>query len=101
MEASINIDKEQISQVCLQYSVVNLYLFGSYAKNTATENSDIDFLVRFGDVDLYNYFDNYLNLKEKLEQIYNRKVDLVEEETVKNPFLAQSINQTKILIYGQ
>lgn len=100
MENTIHINREEINSVCKQHSVINLYLFGSYAKNTATENSDIDFLVRFGDVDLYNYFDNYLSLKDELEKLYNRKVDLVEEQTVKNPFLAQSINQTKILIYG-
>ena len=101
MGSQLYIDKEKISELCQQHSVIRLYLFGSFAQNKATENSDVDFLVQFGNVDLYDYFDNYIDLKEKLEKLYNRKVDLVEEQTVKNPFLAQDINHTKQLIYGQ
>ena len=97
----MKINKQQISDLCIQHKVLRLYLFGSFAKNKATKNSDIDFLVTFNDVDLYYYFDNYLSLKEELEKLYNRKVDLVEEQTVKNPFLVENINQSKILIYGQ
>lgn len=97
---NLYINTQPISDLCKKHNIVKLYLFGSFAKNTFTENSDIDFLVTFGNVDLYNYFDNYLNFKEELEKLYHRKVDLVEEQTVKNPFLAQSINQSKILIYG-
>ena len=99
MIQTINIDKEKISELCQKHKVTKLYLFGSFAMNTATEESDIDFLVTFGNVDLYNYFDNYLDFKEKLEQIYERKVDLVEEQTIKNPFLMHSINQNKQLIW--
>lgn len=94
-------DKEKLRELCRKHSVTRLYLFGSFAQNKATEDSDIDFLVQFGNVDLYNYFDNYLNLKEQLEKLFKRKVDLVEEQTIKNPFLAQSINNTKQLIYGK
>ncbi|OFX24798.1 MAG: nucleotidyltransferase [Bacteroidetes bacterium GWA2_31_9] len=97
----MKINKQQLSELCKQHNVLRLYLFGSFAKNTETEQSDIDFLVKFNDVELYYYFDNYLSLKENLERIYQRKVDLLEEQTVKNPFLEQSINQSKILIYGQ
>jgi hypothetical protein len=97
----LNTDKNKINELCKQHFVIRLYLFGSFAKNTATEKSDIDFLVTFGNVDLYNYFDNYLDFKEKLENIYHRKIDLVEEQTVKNPFLLQSINQSKKLIWTQ
>jgi len=101
MQKSIITDEIEISELCKQHNVIRLYLFGSFAKHTATEQSDIDFLVTFGNVDLFNYFDNYLDFKEKLEALYNRKVDLVEEQTVKNPFLLQSINQTKQLIWTQ
>lgn len=94
------IDTQKMAELCKQYHVLRLHLFGSYAKNTATEQSDMDFLVAFGDVDLYEYFDNYFNFKDSLENICHKKVDLVEEQTVKNPFLFQSIEQSKILIYG-
>ena len=54
MKNQLHIDKEKISELCRQQYVNQLYLFGSFAQNKATEKSDIDFLVRFGDVDLYN-----------------------------------------------
>jgi hypothetical protein len=102
MDTSIpNIDYAIISEICRQHNVTSLYLFGSFAKNTASGQSDIDLLVSFGNVDLYYYFDNYLDFKEKLENLYRRKVDLLEEQTVKNPFLQQSINQSKLLIWKQ
>jgi predicted nucleotidyltransferase len=50
---------------------------------------------------LENYFDNYIGLKNGLEKIFNRSVDLVEEKTVKNPVLRRSIDRNKKLIYGR
>jgi len=97
---SILNENKKISELCRKYNVNQLYLFGSYSTGNFTPQSDIDFLVRFDEVDLYNYFDNYLELKQNLEQLLNVSVDLVEEQTVKNPFLLHSINQSKQLIYG-
>ncbi len=97
---SILNENKKIAELCRKYNVNQLYLFGSYSTGNFTPQSDIDFLVRFGEVDLYNYFDNYLELKQNLEQLLNVPVDLVEEQTVKNPFLLHSINQSKQLIYG-
>jgi predicted nucleotidyltransferase len=48
---------------------------------------DLSLLIQFADIDLKNYFENYMDLKEKLECLFNRKVDLVENQAVKNPFL--------------
>ncbi|RZL46469.1 MAG: nucleotidyltransferase domain-containing protein, partial [Pedobacter sp.] len=46
------------------------------------------------------YFDNYINFKEKLKNLFGRNVDLVEEQTLKNPILIKSINRSKELVYG-
>ncbi len=90
-----------IRLVCETYKVNKLYIFGSVLTENFTEDSDIDFLVKFGDVELYHYFDNFMGFKEELEKILNRPVDLVEEQTVKNPFLKTSIDRNKKLIYGR
>ncbi len=90
-----------VSSLCEQHKVKNMYLFGSILTDTYSKNSDIDFLVNFGDVDLYDYFDNYMDLKESLENLLKRPVDLVEEKTVKNPILYRSIERNKKLIYGR
>lgn len=97
---SILNENKKIAELCRKYNVNRLYLFGSYSNGNYTLQSDIDFLVSFGEVDLYNYFDNYLELKQNLEQLLNVPVDLVEEQTIKNPFLLHNINQSKQLIYG-
>ena len=94
-----NIDK--VSKLLEQHNVENMYIFGSVLTENFTQTSDIDFLVNFGQVELEDYFNNYIALKTSLEQIFNRSVDLVEEKTVKNPVLRRSIDRNKKLIYGR
>lgn len=64
-----------------KYGVSKLGIFGSYSKGCATEESDIDILVAF-EPDKKS-FDNYIDLKFFLEEIFSRKIDLVIEEAVK------------------
>ena len=91
---------EQVKQLCRSHHVDKLYLFGSFLSGKSNDASDIDLLVRFGNVDLYHYLDNYLNLKASFESLFHKPVDLVEEQTVKNPILKSSIERSKKLIYG-
>jgi predicted nucleotidyltransferase len=89
-----------VSELCKQHNVQNMYLFGSALTDKFTPESDVDLLVNFGNVNLFHYFDNYMELKDKLEQLFNRPIDLVEEKTVRNPVLRRSIERNKKLIYG-
>jgi len=59
-----------------------------------------DINVDFKEINLYKYADNYLNLKTALELLFKRKVDLLEDKAIKNPFLSESIDTTKLLVYG-
>ena len=68
-------NKEEIRK----YSVKKLGVFGSFLKGKQKKESDIDILVDFK---VTNY-DNYMDLKEYLEDLFNRKVDLVVERTLK------------------
>jgi predicted nucleotidyltransferase len=79
--------------------VEKLYVFRSQLTNRHNNDSDIDLLVSFGNVDLLSYFDNYFEMKEGLEKLFNQSVDLVEDQTVKNPILRDSIDENKKLIY--
>jgi len=92
---------DQITRLCEKYHVENLYIFGSAAKNTSTDRSDIDFLVNFKDIPIENYADNYFDFKSSLEKVLSREVDIIEEKTLSNPYLIESINKSKILIYGR
>ena len=93
-------NKSSISKLCRLHHVKNMYLFGSVLTEKFSSDSDVDFLVNFEQVDLFQYFNNYMEFKEKLEQLFNRPVDLLEEQTVQNPILRRSIDRNKKLIYG-
>ena len=99
----MNIVEENISgvfEICRLHRVKNMYMFGSILTENFSSDSDVDFLVNFDIVDLSQYFNNYIDFKEKLERLLNRSVDLVEEQTVTNPVLRRSIDRNKKLIYG-
>ena len=91
---------EKIKALCLQYKVRRLFSFGSVNTNNFKSTSDIDLIVDFENIDVYNYADNYFDLKFTLEKVLNRKIDLLEEKAISNPFLKESIEKTKKLIYG-
>ena len=91
---------ERIKILCNIYNVEKMYLFGSVLNSNFSATSDIDLLVKFKPIELANYFDNYINFKENLESLFGREVDLIEEQTLKNPILIKSINKHKELIYG-
>jgi hypothetical protein len=63
-------------------------LFGSFARDEASEESDIDILVEFADGP--RSFDTYMDLKFFLEDLFRRKVDLALCDTIK-PALRQYI----------
>jgi predicted nucleotidyltransferase len=89
-----------LKKLCTDYHVDKMYLFGSALHSNFSEESDIDFLVKFKSIDLSYYFQNYMAFKTSLELLFGRKIDLVEEQTLKNPILIKSINESKELIYG-
>ena len=60
-----------------KYSISELGLFGSYAKNVENENSDIDVLVKMEFKK--GMYQNFCNLQKELEEIFHKKVDLIEK----------------------
>ena len=97
----INQHIAELKGLCIKHKVDELYVFGSILTDFFEDKSDIDFLVKFGDVDLYDYFDNYMDFKESLENLFKREIDLLEIQTLKNPILKRSINKNKSKIYGR
>lgn len=96
----VNKNIDALKRLCTVYNVEKMYLFGSALNSNFNNKSDIDFLVKFKSIELSKYFDNYMNFKENLEKLFGREVDLVEEQTLRNPILINAINKTKELIYG-
>ncbi len=62
---------------------------------------DLDFLVTFGDIPIIDYADYFFDLMHDLENLYNRKIDLLTEKSLTNPYLINSINRNKRLLYDR
>jgi predicted nucleotidyltransferase len=95
----IDKNKTDIFTLCENHKVKQLFLFGSILSDRFNNSSDIDMLVQFSNVDLLDYFDNYMDLKEKFEDLFNRHVDLVENQSIKNPVFRKIVDRDKFLIY--
>lgn len=90
----------QIVALCEKHKVESLYVFGSVLTDRFNDESDIDFVVVFDKAKVEDYFDNYFDFKYALEELFNRSVDLVEDQTIKNIYLRQNVDASKQLIYG-
>ena len=92
---------DTLSNLCAAYGVKRLELFGSALRSDFDlEQSDLDFLIEFADNHSIGAFDRYFGLKEDLERLFQRPVDLVELKAIKNPYFRQAIEQDKVLVYG-
>src|SRR5687767_1673817 len=89
-----------IQNLCHRYKVKRLYAFGSVLTNQFNSASDIDLMVDFELQDMDEYADNYFNLKFALEDTFKRKIDLLEEKAIKNPYFKQSIERNRQVVYG-
>ncbi len=86
--------KTDIDKLCLQVGVSQLDIFGSVASGLSNSRSDMDFLVRFDDFE-NNMFRRYFDLKNGLERIFGREVDLVIESDIKNPYFKESVELSR------
>jgi hypothetical protein len=89
-----------IPQLCRRYGVSRLELFGSATSDAFDpQRSDLDFLVEF-DADPSGLFDRYFGLKESLEALYGRPVDLVTAGSMRNPYFVEAVNRSRQLVYA-
>jgi len=88
----IDENKEKLFALCDSHKVKELYFFGSILTDRFLDSSDIDILVQFNTIDLELYFDNYMDFKEKLEILFKRPIDLVENQAIKNPIFRKDLN---------
>lgn len=99
----MNIEKsdiDKIQELCKENKVKSLFAFGSVTREDFNSSSDIDLVVDFDESDPFKYTDLYFNLKSRLEELFKRQVDLLEERAIRNRFFRQQLDQTKVKIYG-
>ena len=90
----------KVKELFEKHQILNAYFFGSVLTEKFNKNSDIDLIINF--IDYSNPLkvgQSIWDLEDELEKITSRKVDLLTERSLKNPFFIQEINNTKELIY--
>jgi len=95
-------DRINFLNLCKIHNVKYLYAFGSSTNDKFDkEKSDIDLLVEIDDPDPIERGDKLLSLWDTFETFFQRKVDLLTESSIRNPYLRKSIDSTKVLIYDR
>lgn len=91
--------KPDIEKICRRLPIKRLGLFGSALGDDFSAKSDVDVLVIFDTDENIDLFDKYFELKEDLEEIFRRNVDLVVDRNFRNPVLRESIDRTRTVVY--
>lgn len=87
--------KEKTIPIAMRYGLNRMYLFGSYAKGTANEDSDIDILYEKGDrITLLGVS----SMLQDLTEVLDKPVDLVSVNSLE-PSFAESVYGTEVLLY--
>jgi predicted nucleotidyltransferase len=100
MEVNIMATSNDVSTKVREYftdkPVLKAYLFGSFARSETDTDSDIDILV---ELDYSHPIGlEFIKMQLDLEEIFNRKVDLVTEKSM-SKYVKPNIDKDKILIY--
>jgi uncharacterized protein len=86
--------------LCQNHKVKYLYAFGSSTTdNFDFDKSDIDLLVEIDSQDPIERGEKLISLWDTFEDFFHRKVDLLTDSSIRNPYLRKNIDSTKILIY--
>lgn len=103
MVAIIEHKRTALAELCHRYGVERLYVFGSAVQGRFDARcSDLDFLVSFADREpTGEYADRYLGFADDLERLFGRPVDLVTEQSIRNPYLRSEVESTRQLEYEQ
>jgi predicted nucleotidyltransferase len=91
---------DELKRLCNTYNVKSMYVFGSVCTDKFNDNSDIDILISFETLSIDQYTDNYFDLHYKLQDLFGRKIDLLTEKSLSNPYFIKGLEQTKQLIYA-
>ncbi|WP_229904681.1 nucleotidyltransferase family protein [Lentzea cavernae] len=91
----------EIEELCRALDVRRLDVFGSAVGDSFNVlTSDVDILVDFETADDFDHFGTYFALKEGLERILGRPVDLVVDSSIRNPYFRQQVMDSKENLYA-
>jgi predicted nucleotidyltransferase len=95
----IDIPEDQLAELCRKWEVRELSLFGSILREDFSPSSDVDVLVSFDPAAPWSLLE-LMEMKEQLEVLLGRSVDLVEKEALRNPWRKRQILRTYKVVYA-
>lgn len=102
MEAQLALKRTEIARLCREYGVSRLEVFGSAANGDFdTERSDYDFIARFGPRSDLSAARRFVGLSEALEQLLGRKVHMMTDRVIENPYLRAAVDASRTLFYAE
>lgn len=102
IHSSIQSYLPQVIELFVKHKIRSAYVFGSVLTDNFNEQSDVDFLVNLLDgLDPVDTGEHLWDLEFELSDLLHRKIDLLTERSLKNPYFIKELNQTKVPIYGK
>jgi predicted nucleotidyltransferase len=93
--------RANLAELCRRYRVKTLEVFGSAADGTFDPaTSDLDFLVEFLPLEDGQHARAYFGLLHGLEDLFDRKIDLVMPRAIRNPYFLEAVNRTRQVFYA-
>jgi len=100
MKEFLDARANEIHLICKAHRVRRLDAFGSVLSKSFNTRSDVDFIVEFEREGFVGAFEQFMGLKEDLETLLGRPVDLMVNRSFRNPYFQKEIEATKQLIYA-
>jgi uncharacterized protein len=91
-----------LAEACRRFGVRRLEVFGSAARGDFDpEKSDLDFIVSFADKTPGTYADRYFDFAAAVERLLGRRIDLLTERSIRNPFFRREVEAAREIVYDE
>jgi predicted nucleotidyltransferase len=102
MSPLIDEHRRSLAEQCQRFRVRRLELFGSAARGDFDPaKSDFDFIVSFADKTPGTYADRYLDFAAAIERLLGRKIDLLTERCIRNPYFRREVEAARQIVYDE
>ena len=102
MSSVLEKNKSKLAEECRRFGVRRLEVFGSVARDDFDPaNSDFDFIVSFRDKTPGTYADRYLDFATAIEKLLGRKIDLLTERCIRNPYFRREVDAARRIVYDE
>lgn len=98
MEPRVPIPSDRVAEFCRRWGVAEFAVFGSVLRADFDDKSDVDVLLTF-EKGTFHGIDEYLGMRDELEAMLGRRVDIVNRESLRNPYLRQKVLETRRVVH--